>query len=158
MITMSETQQQSPQVEFIIQKIFTHDVSFESPNTPEIFKSEWKPHADIEMNTHSERLDEQHYQVDLKITVTAKCNEKVAFLAEVKQSGIFTITGLQESEQLSHLLGSYCPSVLFPYAREAVSGLVSRGGFPEMQLAPVNFDMLYAQTRAQQQPNTPVVN
>lgn len=139
------TQQEQPQIEFMIQKIFVKDMSFESPNVPEMFKSKWQPNAEIEMNTAASKLDEDNHEVTLTVTITAKCDDKVAFLVEAKQSGIFTIKGIQDGPEKEHLLGSYCPSVLFPYAREVVSGLVSRGGFPDLQLAPVNFDALFMQ-------------
>lgn len=141
---MSEAQQ-VPQGELNIQKIFVEDISVESPATPAIFKQEWKPEANIELNTQSEKLEtDNSYKVTLTLTVTTKVEEKSAFLIEVKQGGIFTISGFGE-DQLAHILGSYCPSTLFPYARELVSNLVTRAGFPDLQLAPINFDALYMQ-------------
>jgi preprotein translocase subunit SecB len=138
-----------PQANFMIQKIFIRDTSFESPQAPLIFKNKWQPEANIEINTDANKVDEDLYEVTLTVTVTAKTEGQTAFLVEVKQSGIFTINGIPEN-QMGHLLGSFCPSILFPYAREAIGNLVSRGGFPELSLAPINFDMLYAQQQAQQ--------
>jgi len=142
-------EQQEAQVEFNIQKIYTQDTSFESPNTPSMFKGEWKPEANIELNTNSEKLDDNNHNVDLTVTVTAKNDGKTAFIIEVKQSGIFSIGGTEEA-QLGHILGSFCPSILFPYARAAIANLISRGGFPELQLSPINFDALYAQSLEEQ--------
>ena len=141
-----ETQaQQTQNVEFMIQNIFVKDLSFESPNVPAIFTKPWKGDANVAINTASQPLDETHYEVTLSVTVTAKSNNETAYVAEVKQCGIFSITNISK-EQLGPLLGSYCPSILFPYARENISSLISRGGFPELQLTPVNFDLLYAQS------------
>ena len=147
--------EQKPQdnVEFVIQKIYLKDISFESPNAPEVFTNEWSPEANIELNTSSSKLDENIYEVTLTVTVTAKSKEKNAFLVEVKQTGIFTVVGGSEQE-LGHLLGAYCPSVLFPYAKEAVGSMVMRGGFPELNMAPINFDALYVQQLEQQQTGT----
>ena len=141
----------NPEQNFMIQKIFVSDMSWESPHTPDMFKSEWKPEANVELNTNSEALsDEGIYLVNLIVTVTVKNAAKTAFLVEVKQSGIFTLQGMS-AEQLGHVLGAYCPTVLFPYAREMISSLVSKGGFPELALAPVNFDALYFQTQQEKQ-------
>lgn len=137
---------QSPAIEFNIQKIFTKDISFESPRAPVIFTQPWKPEVNIDLNTANALIDDKTYEVILSVTVTAKSNNEVAFVAEVKQSGIFVIDGMA-AEQLQQVLGSFCPSTLFPYAREAIANVISRGGFPELQLAPVNFDLLYAQSQ-----------
>ena len=140
---------QNPEQNFMIQKIFSSDMSWESPQTPEAFKQEWKPEANIELNTSSDQLsDEGVYLVHLIITVTVKNAGKTAFLVEVKQSGIFTVQGMA-AEQLGHVLGAYCPTILFPYARSLIASLVSHGGFPELALAPVNFDALYFQSQEQ---------
>ena len=142
-----ETQpaQQTQNLEFMIQNIFVKDLSFESPNVPAIFTKPWKGDANVAINTSSQPLDDTHYEVVLSVTVTAKSNDETAYVAEVKQAGVFTITHASK-EQLGPLLGSYCPNILFPYARENIGSLINRGGFPELQLAPVNFDALYAQS------------
>ena len=137
---------QAPAVEFNIQKIFTKDISFESPRAPLIFTQPWKPEVNVDLNTANALIDDKTYEVVLSVTVTAKSSNEVAFVAEVKQSGIFVIDGMP-AEQLQQVLGSFCPSTLFPYAREAIANVIARGGFPELQLAPVNFDMLYAQSQ-----------
>jgi len=137
--TNSETEQQ-----FAINKIYIKDVSFESPNSPEQFTAEWKPESNLELNTNGKPLEDNVYEVVLSLTVTVKNNNQTAYLVEVQQCGIFSIVGFNDGD-LSHMLGSFCANILFPYARETVSDLVTRGGFPQLLLAPVNFDALYAQ-------------
>jgi len=136
--------------QFAIQKVYLKDASFETPHSPEVFRSEWRPEANVELNTGQQQLGEGTYEVVVTVTVTAKLEEQTAYLCEVHQAGIFTITGM-DSEMLEGLLGSYCPGLLFPYAREAISDLVTKGGFPPMVLSPVNFDALYAQRKASEQ-------
>jgi len=128
---------------FIIQKIYTKDVSFESPNSPEIFRDEWKPKLDLQLGNEYKRIDEENHEIILTVTVTAKVGEKTAFLVEVKQAGIFTLTGYS-NEEMGPLVGSYCPNTLFPFVREVVSDVVTKGGFPQLVLSPVNFDAMYA--------------
>ncbi len=143
---MSEENQQ-----FAIQKIYLKDVSLESPNAPQVFsEGEWKPEVNIQINTVHQSVGENLHEVVLTITVTAKQGETTAFLIEIKQAGVFTISGFAD-ENLAGMLGAYCPEALFPYAREAISDLVTKGGFPQLVLAPVNFNALYAQQMQQQQ-------
>lgn len=143
---MSEENQQ-----FAIQKIYLKDVSLESPNSPQVFTDgEWKPEINVQINTTNQSVGENMYEVVLTITVTAKQDDKTAFLVEVKQAGIFAIAGFAE-ENLAGMVGAYCPEALFPYAREAISELVGKGGFPQLLLAPVNFNALFAQQVQQQQ-------
>ncbi len=136
--------------QFELQRIYLKDVSFETPNSPQIFLQEWKPKIDLQLGTETDRLDEGVYEVMLKVTVTNTVGDKTAFLAEVEQAGIFIMRGFEDSE-MTHMLGSYCPNVLFPYAREAISDLVTKGSFPQFLLAPVNFDALLAQHMQDQQ-------
>jgi len=136
--------------QFSIQRVFTKDVSFESPNAPEVFRSQWKPQVNLDLNTRSNKLADNVYEVVLTVTVTAKNDDKTAFLVEVQQGGIFQIEGL-EDPQLHHTLGAFCPNLLFPYAREAVDSMVTKGSFPALMLAPVNFDAIYAQNMQQKQ-------
>lgn len=138
--------------QFNIQKIYIKDVSFESPSSPAVFTEDWKPESNLELNTNGKKLEDNVYEVVLSLTVTVKNNDKVAHLVEIQQAGIFSIAGFSDAD-LSHMLGSFCPNILFPYAREAVSDLVTRGGFPQLLLAPVNFDALYAQHLQQLQQN-----
>lgn len=136
--------------QFLIQKIYIKDVSFESPNSPEMFTSDWQPDVNLDLNTNANRLGDDVFEVVLSLTSTVKNQDQTAFLVEVQQCGIFTLSGFGDQE-LSQMLGSYCPNILFPYAREAISELVNKGGFPPLILAPVNFDALYAQHMSQQQ-------
>lgn len=143
----------SQQPAFHIQRIYTKDISFETPNSPMIFTKEWKPEVKLDIDTRTEVIEGTSHEVVLKITVTAMLGEETAFLCEVHQAGIFTIGEMPE-QQKAHLIGSFCPTTLFPYARECVSNLVNRGTFPALNLAPVNFDAIFAaymQKRAEQQ-------
>ena len=140
----TETTVQAPNPEFNIQRVYIKDISFESPSTPEIFKVEWKPELNLDINTDAKRLEGDLFDVTLKLTVKVKIGEKIPFLIEVKQSGIFLLKNFPE-EQLHYMLGSFCPNILFPYARETISDLTTRGGFPPLYLAPINFDVLYQQ-------------
>jgi preprotein translocase subunit SecB len=130
--------------QFEIQRIFVKDVSFEAPNTPHTFVEEWKPEVTLNLETKSNRVQDNLHEVVLSITATVTSGKKTAFLIEIQQAGVFMINGFP-SEQLHQMLGSFCPNILFPYAREVVSDMVVRGGFPQLILAPVNFDALYAQ-------------
>ncbi|RDI41694.1 protein-export chaperone SecB [Aquicella lusitana] len=130
--------------QFEIQRIFVKDISFEAPNTPHTFVEEWKPEVALNLETKSNRLQDNLHEVVLSITATVTTSKKTAFLVEVHQAGVFMINGFP-SEQLHQMLGSFCPNILFPYAREVISDVVVRGGFPQLILAPVNFDALYAQ-------------
>ncbi len=137
-----QTEEQEQQ--FIIERIYVKDISFEAPNSPSIFTLEWEPDTSLNLNTNVNALGGDHYEVELQVTVSVKSHDKTAFLVEVTQAGAFLIKGYPE-EQLNHLLASFCPSNLFPYAREVIANLVSKGSFPEMHLSPINFDALYAQ-------------
>ena len=145
---MSEAQA-DPSGQFALQRIYVKDLSFEVPGAPDAFTGEWKPDIKLDLNTKNSKISEDTFEVVLNITVTATNLDKVAFLAEVQQSGIFLIKGMPP-EQMQHLMGAYCPNVLFPYAREAISDLVNRGSFPQLLLAPVNFDALYAEALKRQ--------
>ncbi len=144
---MSEANQER---QFTIQRIYTKDVSFEAPNTPEIFRQEWRPQVSVNINNGVQDLGEGNIEVSLTVTVTAKIQDKTAFLVEVTQAGIFLARGIPD-EEMGPLLGIYCPNVIFPYVREVISDLVTRGSFPQFLLAPVNFEALYAQKMQQQQ-------
>lgn len=136
--------------EFGIHSIYLKDVSFEAPNSPEIFKTQFQPEIQMNLNIETHLLEENVYEVVLSVTVTAKAGEKSAFLVELQQAGVFTLRGFSD-ENLGPMLGIYCPNVLFPYARESVAGLVSKGGFPQLLLEPVNFEALYSQHLQEQQ-------
>lgn len=145
---MAENQQTTNERQFAIQRIYTKDLSFESPNVPEIFRSEWKPENELSLNTKVNRIGDQAYEVVLTITVNTKIGDKTAFLVEVHQAGIFTLAGFPDQE-MGPMLGAYCPSLLFPYAREVISDLVTKGSFPQLVLQHVSFDALYAQHQQQ---------
>ncbi|MEJ2531666.1 MAG: protein-export chaperone SecB [Halioglobus sp.] len=143
-------QQGQPQQQFALQRIYTKDLSFESPGTPQVFRKQWQPKVNVDLNTKSDKIDEQgSFEVVLTITITAKVEEETAFLVEVQQAGIFLINGF-EGENLRRILGTAAPNILFPYARESIDTLCVKGGFPPIMLAPVNFDALYQQALAQQ--------
>jgi len=141
---------EAPQQAFVIQKIYTKDVSFESPNSPAIFTHEFQPQLSVDLNVESKGLQDDVYHVVVRVTATTKVEDNTAFLCEVEQAGIFTLQGFNEAE-LSYMLGVQCPNALFPYAREAISDLVTRGGFPQLLLEPVNFEAMYASHMQQQQ-------
>ena len=140
------SEQQAPG-QFSIQRIYVKDISFEAPNSPKVFLAPWNPEVAVNLGTKVSRLDDsKNYEVVLSLTVTVTNDKTTAFLVEVHQAGIFAIEGVPEA-QLAPLLGSYCPNVLFPYAREAVSDIVTRGSFPQLLLAPVNFDAMFADSQ-----------
>lgn len=135
-------QQNGPQ--FAVQRIYTKDISFEAPNSPAVFTEKWEPEINIEINSNGNKLADDVYEVVLSLTVTAKLGDKTAYLAEVQQAGIFTLSGFSEQD-MGGMIHSYCPNLLFPYVREVISDLVSKGSFPQMVMQPINFDALYAQ-------------
>ena len=142
--------EQAPQPHFSIQKIYVKDVSFESPDTPKAFSfTKWEPKIDLNLNNAHTRIDDNLYEAALTITATVKHQDKTAFLVEVQQAGIFAVAGFSENDR-KYLLGSQCMNILFPYARETVSDLTTRGGFPPLILSPMNFDALYQQHMQQQ--------
>jgi preprotein translocase subunit SecB len=143
--------QEQPQQQFAMQRIYNKDISFESPATPEIFRKQWQPKVNVDLNTRSNPIDDTgNFEVILSITLTAKVDEETAFLVEVQQAGIFFISGFTE-EQLRRVLGTAAPNILFPYARENIDSLVVKGGFPPIMLAPVNFDALFDQAMQRQE-------
>lgn len=136
---------------FNIQKIYLKDASFESPEAPASFTFEqWTPQIDLNMNNANKKLNDTTFEVMLTLTVTVKNEGKTAFLVEIHQAGIFSIQNISGTD-LAYLLASQCMTILFPYAREAISDLVTKGGFPPLILNPVNFDALYTQHVQQQQ-------
>jgi len=129
---------------FAIQRVYIKDVSFESPETPHIFREDWAPEVSLDLQTKTLPMENGIHEVVLELRATAKQKDKVAFLVEVQQAGIFTVQGFEEAQQ-KQLLGSMCPNILYPFAREVIASLVMNGGFPPLLLAPVNFDAIYAQ-------------
>ena len=132
-----------------LERIYTKDISFEVPNT-EVFTKQWQPETDVSISTSDNDLDEDYKEVVLTVSVTAKLGESVAFIAEVQQAGIFLMRNIPEAD-MPHLLQAYCPNILFPYAREAISDIVTRGSFPQLLLAPVNFEQAFLQSQLEPQ-------
>ncbi|RUO35676.1 protein-export chaperone SecB [Aliidiomarina sanyensis] len=143
-------QNEQQKAQFQIQRIYLKDVSFEAPNSPEIFRKEWKPELSVDMNVANNKLGDGVHEVVLTLTVKNKVGDDVAFLCEVAQAGIFTISDEIPEQAKAHTIGAFCPTILFPYAREAVASLVSKGTFPQLNLAPINFDAVFAQHMQQQ--------
>lgn len=141
---MSENVQPQEERMFQVHRIYIKDISFESPNSPRVFIGEWQPKHEISLNTQVNRIDANTFEVVLSVTVTTRLGDQTAFIVEVQQAGLVGIKGFSDPE-LGPLLGAYCPNLLFPYAREAISDLVSKGSFPQLLLQPVNFEALYAQ-------------
>lgn len=130
------------QTKFSILRIYLKDVSFETPNSPAIFTSEYQPDIKFELNSSVKEVDKFIVEVVLTITVTSKVGDKIAFLAEVQQAGLFHMEGF-EGDHFQAMIGAYCPHNLYPYAREAISDLVIKGGFPPLLLAPLNFEQIH---------------
>jgi preprotein translocase subunit SecB len=136
---------------FSIRKLYLKDSSFESPDSPKAFSfKQWEPKIDLNLTNKHTHIEADIYEVVLTITATISHQESTAFLVEVHQAGLFQITGFDE-EQRNYLMGSQCMNILFPYAREVVSDMSVRGGFPPLIMSPVNFDALYQQHLQQQQ-------
>ncbi|MDH5454632.1 MAG: protein-export chaperone SecB [Gammaproteobacteria bacterium] len=132
-----------------ISKIYVKDMSFESPQAPAVFKgAEWKPQTNLNLRSSHKLVEDNIHEVVLTITVEAKEKDTTLFLVEVHQAGLFEIAGYG-GEELAAITGSFCPNILFPYAREAVAGTIQKGGFPEFVLQPINFDALYMQSKQQ---------
>jgi len=148
---MTETADNPQQLQgkFGIQKIYVKDLSFEAPSSPQSFTDQWEPNVNLDLNTSAQGVAEHNYEVVLSLTVTVNNKDKTAYLVEIQQAGIFHLEEFPDNV-LRGMLGSFCPNILFPYAREAVSDIVTRGGFPQMLLSPINFDALYEQHLQQQ--------
>lgn len=148
---MSEQQDQQPV--FSIEKIYVKDLSLEIPHAPQVFLGREQPEIDMQLGTGAQLLEDGIYEASVTVTITANLGDQVNFLIEAAQAGIFQIRNLPEAE-IDPILGVACPNILFPYLRETVSDVVNRAGFPPVLLAPINFDALYAQQRAQAAANS----
>ena len=137
------------QASFNIEKLYVKDLSLELPNAPQVFMQADSPQLDVQIHNESQHVSDALYEVVVTVTVTAKSGEKTLFLAEVAQAGLFSIVNVP-ADELEPLLGIGCPTILYPYVREAVSDLVTRGGFPPVLLAPVSFEALYVQRKQQE--------
>lgn len=131
---------------FGIEKLYIKDASIEVPNAPQIFTDRTAPQVSVELANAAQKLEEGIFDVSIKVTVTAKVGDKTAFLVEVAQAGIFVVRNMPE-ENLEPVLAVACPNILFPYAREAVSDMVTRAGFAPVLLNPINFEALYMQQK-----------
>jgi preprotein translocase subunit SecB len=145
---MAEDQKPTDDRQFAIRNVYVKDLSFEAPNTPEIFRQEWKPEVSLNFDIKRTGLDENTHEIVLTVTVTAKVGDQTAYLIEIQQAGIITALGFPQ-EELGPLFYVYCPSLLFPYARQAAADLVFKGGFPPLVLQHIGFDAIYAQKQAE---------
>ena len=150
----ADKQQQKPQEtqqpSFQIETIYVKDVSLEIPNAPRVFVEQVQPQLEVQIANAAQSFAENYFEVTVTATVTAKAGERTIFLAEVAQAGIFSVRNVPPAD-LDPLLGVGCPTILFPYLREAISDLVVRGGFPPVLLSPISFEALYMQRLQQQQ-------
>jgi preprotein translocase subunit SecB len=151
---MSDEQQQQPS--FQIEKLYVKDLSLEIPNAPQVFVQQAQPQLEVQINTEGGQFAEGYFEVTVSATVTAKAGERTMFLAEAVQAGIFSVRNVP-AEELDPLLGIGCPTILFPYLRETISDLITRGGFPPVLLAPVSFESIYMQRLQQAQASEPKI-
>jgi preprotein translocase subunit SecB len=140
--------------ELMLERIYLKDVSFESPRAPDVFAEPWRPRVQLDINSRSNRLADDRYEVVLTITIETRDDaDRAGFIVEVQQAGVFRVRGLEE-DALKRVLATFCPGTLFPYSREAIDSLVVKGGFPALALAPVNFDALFEQALQQKNQGT----
>ena len=153
---MAEQDQQNAEKRLSVVKVYVKDFSFESPQTPAIFNTqEWSPNTNLNLRSSHTPVSDGLHEIVLTLTVDAKGkdDDKTIFLVELQQAGLFEISGYDKDE-MGVVIGSFCPNVLFPYAREAISNTIQKGGFPEFVLQPINFDALYQQSLQQQAEGT----
>ncbi len=143
---MADEQPQQATKQLALQKIYVKDLSFESPKSPGVFLSNAPAQTQLNIRTGNDKVDDQHVEVTLTLTVESKENDETLFLVELVQAGIFMLEGYTDQER-AMLLGSFCPGTLYPFAREAIADIASKGGFPQLLLQPINFDALYAQAQ-----------
>lgn len=140
--------QTPPQRQLSLQRIYVKDLSFESPRTPAVFTSNTTPQTQLNLRSSAQQIGQDAQEVTLTVTVETKDQDQTIFLVELTQAGVFLLQGYTPEEQ-AMLIGSYCPATLYPYAREVISDVVTKGGFPQLLLQPINFDALYAQAQSQ---------
>jgi len=153
---MAEQEKLNSEKQLTIVKIYTKDFSFESPQSPAVFRTdEWAPKTNLNLRSSHTPIEGDHHEVVLTITVEAKekDSDKTLFLVELHQAGLFQVSG-HTDEEAAMLFGSFCPNILFPYARESIAAIIQKGGFPEFVLQPINFDALFMQTMQQNQQET----
>ncbi|HEU0188910.1 MAG TPA: protein-export chaperone SecB [Gallionella sp.] len=146
---MTEAAQENVQPFFNIEKIYVKDISLEIPNAPQIFLERENPQIDVQLDNRAGPIEADAFEVELTTTVTARIGEKVMFLIEAKQAGIFRLRNLPKADMES-VLAVMCPNILFPYLRELVSNVAVRAGFSPLMLSPVNFEGLYQQHKQEQ--------
>jgi preprotein translocase subunit SecB len=134
--------------QFAVQKIYIKDISFETPHSPQIFAEEWAPRVNMQLSSEASSIHDDLNEVVLTVTLTVMLGEKTAYLVEAHIAGIFLIKDFPD-KMIEQMAATICPNILFPFARELVCDLVTRGGFPQLLLAPVNFEALYAQQKKQ---------
>ena len=133
---------------FQIQRVYLKDISLEQPNAPEILLNQGEPKLEVQVDIQAKQLDDVNFHVTLIGSVTTKIEDKVLFLVEAQQSGIFEIRNMPD-EQMNPLLAIACPTILFPYLRANIADMISRAGFQPVHLAEINFHALYEQRLAQ---------
>lgn len=143
------TEASSTEPRFAVQRLYVKDASFEAPDSPESFRRAYNPQINFNINSRSKKIDEGFFEVVLRLTADVKQEEKTVFLVEVQQAGVFEIANMTD-ERLEQVLSITCPSILFPYGREAIDSLVIKGSFPALMLAPINFESVYAQAKQNQ--------
>ncbi len=146
----NEAREEGGQGQIQLERMYLKDASFESPNSPGVFQEDWQPAIDLQLNTRSQQMGPGTFEIVLTVTITVRQGEKTAFIVEVQQAGLFRIEGLPEAV-VHRTLGTFCPNMLFPYVREAVDSLAVRGGFPPLNLVPINFDVAYEEAMRQAQ-------
>lgn len=146
----AQANQEKSQAGFALQRIYVKDLSFESPNSPQVFQKQWKPEVKMDLSTKHKPVAENLYEVVISVTLTVAVEDLTAYIVEVQQAGIFAVQGI-EGAQLAQALNAFCPNLLFPYLRETIDTTVIKGSFPAMMLAPVNFDAIFAQAMMQKQ-------
>lgn len=139
--TTASTETQQPQ--FSIQRIYVKDISFETPQGAAAFQKQWKPKVSQDLNTKSKKISDDLYEVVLRVTITMADEDSTLYLIEVEQAGLFTIKGFAD-QQLPQVINATCPSILFPYLRDTIDNIVTKGSFPALMLPPINFDALFA--------------
>ncbi|AJC48707.1 protein-export chaperone SecB [Allofrancisella guangzhouensis] len=142
-------QNDKSQPSFLIQKVYTKDVSFETINSPANFKEQWDPTSDFNIDINTKKINTENFELDLTITITTKNNNNNVYIVEVTQSGLFTITNMPD-EQIDSVLNTYCANTLFPYAKRIIDSSIIKGGFLPLNLVPINFDAIYLQKKSQQ--------
>ena len=145
MAKQSTTEQDAAneQVQFSIQRVYLKDLSFETPQGASAFQKQWKPKVSQDLNTKTTQIDEGIFEVALRVTITMADGEDTVYIVEAEQAGLFTIKGFSE-EQMPQVLNTTCPGIPFPYLRETLDNVVTKGSFPALLLPPINFDALFA--------------